>query len=240
MSESNQSLNELIMAAKAIVCRWDSPKWSDLPHTAEYVHALRKAIAAMESVKEPPESLHVQETYNENTDFAYLKVGESVIVGTADWEKRIFMMREYKGDSHIRKDDADSVLSVNNSPAIIQAMEAAPLGLPDGEPTAVVVVSANSSEISVKSVDEEAFRCAWAMWLHNTDVEKMDRDSALHSTILTYERFRTTKPVSVSLEKCWLAGSRRVDNQLEICGDRPSMREITKAILDAAGVPYVN
>lgn len=31
-------------AAKAVVERWDSPKWKDLPHTAEFIDALRTAL----------------------------------------------------------------------------------------------------------------------------------------------------------------------------------------------------
>jgi len=30
--------------ARAVVARWDGPKWKDLPHTANFIHALRDAI----------------------------------------------------------------------------------------------------------------------------------------------------------------------------------------------------
>jgi hypothetical protein len=35
---------ELIAAAKAVVERWDTPLWKDVPHTAEYINRLRAAI----------------------------------------------------------------------------------------------------------------------------------------------------------------------------------------------------
>ena len=41
-------MTNLITAAKAVVARWDSPSWKDLPHTAEYINDLRSAIAAYE------------------------------------------------------------------------------------------------------------------------------------------------------------------------------------------------
>jgi len=40
-----QRCEELVASASAMVERWDSPLWADLPHTAEYINALRKAIA---------------------------------------------------------------------------------------------------------------------------------------------------------------------------------------------------
>ena len=44
-----QQRDELVNAGSAVVERWDSPLWKDLPHTGEYIHRLREAIA---SVKE--------------------------------------------------------------------------------------------------------------------------------------------------------------------------------------------
>lgn len=35
---------ELLQAAIAIIERWDSPLWKDLPATAEYIMRLRKAV----------------------------------------------------------------------------------------------------------------------------------------------------------------------------------------------------
>ena len=35
----------LRQAAKAVVDRWDSPNWSDNTHTADYINALRAALA---------------------------------------------------------------------------------------------------------------------------------------------------------------------------------------------------
>jgi hypothetical protein len=43
----NKSLIELKAAAQAVIERWDSPLWKDLPATADYIHRLRKALAAM-------------------------------------------------------------------------------------------------------------------------------------------------------------------------------------------------
>ena len=37
--------DELVQAAQAIIDRWDSPKWSNLPHTGEYIAKLRDAVA---------------------------------------------------------------------------------------------------------------------------------------------------------------------------------------------------
>jgi hypothetical protein len=39
------SVEVLLEAAKAVVERWDTPLWKDVPHTAEYIHRLRDAIA---------------------------------------------------------------------------------------------------------------------------------------------------------------------------------------------------
>ena len=39
---------ELISAAKAVIERWDSPLWKDLPHTGEAINRLRKAIERVE------------------------------------------------------------------------------------------------------------------------------------------------------------------------------------------------
>jgi len=41
----------LIDAAKAVVVRWDSPLWKDLPATAGYIAALRQAIERAETVE---------------------------------------------------------------------------------------------------------------------------------------------------------------------------------------------
>ena len=39
-------MNEkLIEAAQAVIARWDSPLWKDFPHTAEFIHKLREAVA---------------------------------------------------------------------------------------------------------------------------------------------------------------------------------------------------
>lgn len=38
--------DELREKAQAVVDRWDSPNWKDLPHTGEFIAALRAAINA--------------------------------------------------------------------------------------------------------------------------------------------------------------------------------------------------
>lgn len=38
------NVKALVEASDAVVKRWDSPKWKDLPHTADYIHALRNAL----------------------------------------------------------------------------------------------------------------------------------------------------------------------------------------------------
>lgn len=37
--------NGLLKAAEAVVDRWDTPLWKDVPHTAEFINELRTAIA---------------------------------------------------------------------------------------------------------------------------------------------------------------------------------------------------
>lgn len=44
---------ELRDTAQAVIDRWDSPKWKDLPATGEYIGRLRKAIATFDE-KTPP------------------------------------------------------------------------------------------------------------------------------------------------------------------------------------------
>ena len=45
------ALPALIEAAEAVIQRWDSPLWKDLPHTATYIDRLRAAIAAAKEGK---------------------------------------------------------------------------------------------------------------------------------------------------------------------------------------------
>lgn len=37
-------LGALKAAAQAVVARWDTPLWKDVPATAEYINALRKVL----------------------------------------------------------------------------------------------------------------------------------------------------------------------------------------------------
>jgi hypothetical protein len=43
------STTKLAEAARAVIDRWDSPAWKDAPHTGEYIHALRQALASYEA-----------------------------------------------------------------------------------------------------------------------------------------------------------------------------------------------
>lgn len=48
--------DSLIAAAQAVIDRWDSPKWKDLPATGSYIHALRLALA--NAKEEEPDMRH--------------------------------------------------------------------------------------------------------------------------------------------------------------------------------------
>jgi hypothetical protein len=41
-------------AAQAVVDRWDTPKWKDAPHTAEYINRLRRELAAAQAAHSAP------------------------------------------------------------------------------------------------------------------------------------------------------------------------------------------
>ena len=40
----NNEITELLSAADALVKRWDSPLWKDMPHTGHYIDRLRVAV----------------------------------------------------------------------------------------------------------------------------------------------------------------------------------------------------
>jgi hypothetical protein len=42
----------VLSAGEALIARWDSPLWKDLPHTAEYIEDLREAITAARTGKD--------------------------------------------------------------------------------------------------------------------------------------------------------------------------------------------
>ena len=46
LSEVARELIALRMAARAVIARWDSPLWKDLPATAGYIEDLRRVISA--------------------------------------------------------------------------------------------------------------------------------------------------------------------------------------------------
>lgn len=41
--------DELATAAQAVIDRWDTPLWKDVPATAEFINALRAAVARVKS-----------------------------------------------------------------------------------------------------------------------------------------------------------------------------------------------
>ena len=43
-----ERIDSLLTTGNAVVERWDSPLWKDLPHTGEFIHALREAITKAE------------------------------------------------------------------------------------------------------------------------------------------------------------------------------------------------
>ena len=49
--ETPPDMAELVAAAKAVIDRWDTPHWKDVPATAEYIARLRNAVNAANSVK---------------------------------------------------------------------------------------------------------------------------------------------------------------------------------------------
>lgn len=49
----NTTNNQLAEAARAVIARWDSPKWKDEAPTAEYIGRLREALAAYEADPKP-------------------------------------------------------------------------------------------------------------------------------------------------------------------------------------------
>lgn len=44
LSDMTYDRNILIQAAQAVLERWDSPHWKDLPATAEFINSLRYAV----------------------------------------------------------------------------------------------------------------------------------------------------------------------------------------------------
>lgn len=42
---------DVLDAAKAVVERWDTPLWKDVPHTAIFIHKLRDSLQAMNEAK---------------------------------------------------------------------------------------------------------------------------------------------------------------------------------------------
>jgi len=44
MRKVERKLNNIRKEAQAVVDRWDTPVWKDVPATAEYINALRRAL----------------------------------------------------------------------------------------------------------------------------------------------------------------------------------------------------
>ena len=44
MEQLLQQRDELLAASQAVIDRWETPLWKDVPATAEYIHALRAAV----------------------------------------------------------------------------------------------------------------------------------------------------------------------------------------------------
>jgi hypothetical protein len=43
---TNPNVDVLVEAAKAVVERWETPLWKDVPHTGDYIYRLRDALNA--------------------------------------------------------------------------------------------------------------------------------------------------------------------------------------------------
>ena len=44
LEEAQARIAQLEEAAKAVIARWETPLWKDVPHTANFIHALRDAV----------------------------------------------------------------------------------------------------------------------------------------------------------------------------------------------------
>jgi hypothetical protein len=50
-SPKNDHNAELVRSAQAVVDRWEQPSWKDVPATANYIYALRDALAKHTTAK---------------------------------------------------------------------------------------------------------------------------------------------------------------------------------------------
>ena len=81
MTDTNTAIGaELITAAQAVVDRWDTPLWKDVPATAEYIGRLRAALASAAAPAEQPVYAHAR---NAIMDAAYA-FRDAHISGCAD------------------------------------------------------------------------------------------------------------------------------------------------------------
>lgn len=121
--------------------------------------------------------------------------------------------------------------------AIIAAMGETSIRKDKGYAKADVVVSPTnlaSSEIRVLN-DEGAVKTMLAACEGLEDLEDCMR--AAYHALDNEEYLRTTKPVSVSLNKCLQAYIKHVNSRDE---DHYTDSDVVKAVLDAAGVKYVD
>lgn len=52
MRTQREKINALVGAGNAVVDRWNSPLWKDVPHTATFIHALRDALSSYQEVQD--------------------------------------------------------------------------------------------------------------------------------------------------------------------------------------------
>lgn len=52
IERKDAAIAELVEAGRAVVDRWDSPLWKDLPHTGEFIARLRDVVAKYDIPKD--------------------------------------------------------------------------------------------------------------------------------------------------------------------------------------------
>ena len=95
--------SELLSAAQAVVERWDSPAWKDLPHTGEFINRLRVALA---HPKDPAPTVEAQ-AIGEQTPVAWMTASGDVV--SAETRGRWLLFEEPGEDYWRRKQDLYSI-----------------------------------------------------------------------------------------------------------------------------------